>query len=740
MNEVKVFPQLLPYPIVTALFMALPLNHLDITGKRDHPRQSVSQAGDHPATVAQNALIHWNTYLASGSAEQKVLFMDRAKWLLNHGSTLSNGAVAWPTTGSQYVQSLSRPVLSAVTQGYAISVLLRAYQLTGNYAFKHMAQQAVLTFELDILDEGVIAAIGNGGVFFEECAIYPAAHSLSAHVMALLSLYDYVALIHDSRIEALILRGIETLQTLIDEFDAGYWTRCDLLSKRLASRSHHALHIALLGALATASGCERWARLATRWSNYQHNPRSLSRYWMTSRAQAFCDGKLKPALRRLLFPAPGRSRGRSINRVCIPITAFPIAGGMRSVLAGLAQAIDNRWKMVYLTHQKGREMDGLEIETFGRRAATPWHFPFVWLYCLAGACKLFVMLRRADYALILPQDGVPTGAFAAVVGKMAGARIVCMDHGSVTLLDNPSFRNERTTYLHGYTWPLQVLLRVQWSCYWASQRLLARIATRYTDQFLIAGDEVEAAYCEQLGVPLYRMIRYAYILDVNRFTPPGKEDRAKMRAEQHIREDAIVITLINRLAPEKGLQFALEGIAQALAAIPTDVRLRVEVLIAGDGPLRSHIQQGIELHGLHDVCVLWGEASPPDVVRLLAISDIFLYSGVRGTNYSMAVLEAMAAGCAVIASTRPLSNARLLAEGRGIAISAENVEQLCEALVQLVTHTEMRCQMSALARNYIVTQHNADMLRRALMRATFWPTFHEFFDENAPVVANESRN
>ena len=130
------------------------------------------------------------------------------------------------------------------------------------------------------------------------------------------------------------------------------------------------------------------------------------------------------------------------------------------------------------------------------------------------------------------RTNAPTGAFAALVGKMAGARVVCMDHGNVTLLDNPSFRTERTTYLYGYTWPLQMLLRTQWSCYWASQRLLARIAIRYTDQFLIAGDEVETACCEQLGVPLYRMIRYAYTLDANRFTPPDKVARAKMRAEE----------------------------------------------------------------------------------------------------------------------------------------------------------------------------------------------------------------
>src|SRR6266567_1206114 len=98
---------------------------------------------------------------------------------------------------------------------------------------------------------------------------------------------------------------------------------------------------------------------------------------------------------------------------------------------------------------------------------------------------------------------------------------------------------------------------------------------------------------------------------------------------------------------------------------------------------------------------------------LLAISDIFLYSGTRGTNYSMAVLEAMASGCAVIASTRPLSNTHLLADGRGIAIPVENFEQMCQALVLLLNDLELCHKMGQLARTYVATHHSAAIFRRS---------------------------
>ncbi len=199
-----------------------------------------------------------------------------------------------------------------------------------------------------------------------------------------------------------------------------------------------------------------------------------------------------------------------------------------------------------------------------------------------------------------------------------------------------------------------------------------------------------------------------------------------MRAEQAMPADAIIVTLINRLAPEKGLHFAIEAIARALSLIPVDTRARVRVIIAGDGPLRSQVQADLRRRGLDSVCTLWGEATPCDVITLLAISDIFLYSATRGTNYSMAVLEAMASGCAVIASTRPLSNARLLADGRGIAVSAEHFEQMTHALVLLLNDPELRHKMGRLARNYVAVHHSAAIVRRSLLRASYWSSFEDF--------------
>ena len=86
----------------------------------------------------------------------------------------------------------------------------------------------------------------------------------------------------------------------------------------------------------------------------------------------------------------------------------------------------------------------------------------------------------------------------------------------------------------------------------------------------------------------------------------------------------------------------------------------------------------------------------------------------------MAVLEAMAAGCAVIASTTPQSNARLLAEGRGIAIRPNDASEIGNALVRLCSNLELCSQMGDMAREYVATYHNTHMLQRTLLRASFF--------------------
>jgi glycosyltransferase involved in cell wall biosynthesis len=221
-------------------------------------------------------------------------------------------------------------------------------------------------------------------------------------------------------------------------------------------------------------------------------------------------------------------------------------------------------------------------------------------------------------------------------------------------------------------------------------------------------------------VPSSRLTRFASVVDLDRFDVLDAVARANGRERNGIAADAIIITMICRLTPEKGIDIALEAIGRTLPALPPALRERVRVIIAGEGPLRKSIEEDIRGRGLSQTYALWGETSPTDVISLLGFSDIFLYTSTRGACFSMAVLEAMASGCAVIASTEPMANAPLLAEGRGFAVPLGDAEQTALALARLVSDLELCRRMGELARDYLAVHHSAASFRRTLMRATSW--------------------
>jgi glycosyltransferase involved in cell wall biosynthesis len=724
-----------PYPVDISLFLPSPNTVFDAAGIPYYG----NPARYNPTVIAQYALAHWNRYLATNNEHHRNIFLTHANWLVEHEVIIdaSFQMSGWPVAFPHPDVHTEGSWLSALAQGCGLSVLVRAYQLTQEEVFLEVARRAVRTFERDILDGGVSAPVGVDGVFFEEVAVYPATHILSGFIFALLGLYDYVALTSDAQIETLIHRSLTTMHNLLDEFDIGFWTRSDLLHRQLSSLSHLALQASLLEALARHSKCDHCLTLAVHWKSYQHRFGSRLRYLIASGC-AHYSGALLCRVQHALFHKEhgvhNACKGLSHNalRVCVPITAFPVAGGMRTAVAGIAQATSGIWQMEYLTQYVGPNPDGLVIHQFGTRKMGSWQFPTVWFYFLAGGWKLFSLMRgRASYQVILPQDGVSTAAFASLMGKLAGLRVVCMDYGNMTLLANRTYRTERVKVLATRSWSYRLLGRLRFVCYWPSLYVLAWIATHFVDHYLvagIAGDGVEEVFCKQLGVHPSRITRYPYMIDTKRHIVFDTVSRADTRAKYGIAVDAIVIIMICRLAPEKGLDIALESISQALSVLSPEQGARVRVIIAGDGPLRKQVEEDINNRKLSEICLLWGEASREDVVSLLGISDVFLHMSTRGAYYTMSILEAMASACALVASAEPSLNEQLLADGRGIVVPAGNAEQTAQALVRILNDPQLRSRMGNLARDYIAVQHSPTMLRRVLMRVTYWSALDEILN------------
>ena len=249
--------------------------------------KALNQTECDPTIIAQYALVHWNLYLATNDHHHCKVFLTQAYWLIEHELLIGDDAGGWPISSPHPGVPTEGRWLSALTQGNALSVLVRAYQLTSEQSFLDATQRAVRTFELDILDGGVSAPIGSNGVFFEEVAVYPAAHKLSGFILSLFGLYDYVILTGDIHVEKLIKNSLVTMHSLLKEFDVGYWTCSDLISRHLSSDAQISLQVELIKALAEFSGCEHCSDLSARWEGYRQHFRSRVRYFITSRYKSY---------------------------------------------------------------------------------------------------------------------------------------------------------------------------------------------------------------------------------------------------------------------------------------------------------------------------------------------------------------------------------------------------------------------------------------------------------------------
>ncbi len=99
------------------------------------------------------------------------------------------------------------------------------------------------------------------------------------------------------------------------------------------------------------------------------------------------------------------------------------------------------------------------------------------------------------------------------------------------------------------------------------------------------------------------------------------------------------IFFLGRHEPRKGLDVLLA----ALAELPDDVR----VWVGGDGPQSAELRQR---HG-HDARIEWlGRISDEERAARMRGCTVYCSPSVRGESFGMVLLEAMASGCALVAS------------------------------------------------------------------------------------------
>ena len=172
-------------------------------------------------------------------------------------------------------------------------------------------------------------------------------------------------------------------------------------------------------------------------------------------------------------------------------------------------------------------------------------------------------------------------------------------------------------------------------------------------------------------------------VDRERFSPAHR-DPAWRRAQGWSDEDVVVL-FFGRLVLEKGI----DSFAEAVRSLQRSGR-KVRPLIVGAGPAEPRLR---DLDGAH----LTGHLDGDDLSRAVASADVMIIPS-RSEAFGNVVLEAMAAGLAVVSADAP-SAAALLDQGRtGLLVPSSDPAAYAGAVERLIADPMERRRIGEAAR------------------------------------------
>lgn len=258
------------------------------------------------------------------------------------------------------------------------------------------------------------------------------------------------------------------------------------------------------------------------------------------------------------------------------------------------------------------------------------------------------LIRRKRYDLIHTHFIYPTGLVAYLLNKVTGMPYIITVHGS----DVPGYNPDRFQLAHTLTnWLWQAVVRNSVGLICPSNHI-KKLVREYSDHpitIISNGITVKAA-------PLVE-----------------KQNQ---------------ILLVSRLFKRKGVQYLINAIRD----LDTDWK----VVIVGDGPYLKTLKELAK--GVRPKVEFMGYVQGQPLQDLYNASKIFVFPSLR-ENFPVVLLEAMEAGCAIIASD--IDSCREVIGDAAVTTPAANARQLKDALSHLMSNEAEIRHLQELALNRV---------------------------------------
>lgn len=152
-------------------------------------------------------------------------------------------------------------------------------------------------------------------------------------------------------------------------------------------------------------------------------------------------------------------------------------------------------------------------------------------------------------------------------------------------------------------------------------------------------------------------------------------------------DDRLDVLFVGRLEKRKGLEHLLRAWPTVHRAMP-----RVRLLVVGGGRRLEGYRAWVRAHGWNEVHFI-GHVSSEDLVRYYQTSDVFCAPSTGQESFGIVLLEAMAAGRAIVASRIP-GYAEVVEDGaEGLLVEPRSPGALAAALTRVLGDAGLRRSM-----------------------------------------------
>lgn len=228
--------------------------------------------------------------------------------------------------------------------------------------------------------------------------------------------------------------------------------------------------------------------------------------------------------------------------------------------------------------------------------------------------------------------------------------------------------------------------------------ILTRMELRWADHYIACGKFGFDSYVKISKMRIQKTTVIPNGIDLNKVD--SILDSRQNLGSSRRKEDFVIFTC-GRFYGSKGIQYLIRAMPSVLQKFK-NVRLK----IFGKGPLLSSLEALVNSLNLQKKVSIEGHVPYDRLIREMSESDLAVFPSLVEVGASLAVMEAMACGKAVIAFNYPFSAEIITHLVTGYQVAPKDIEGLAEAMKILIDDESLRRRIGENARNNVMKNHD----------------------------------